>query len=539
MKSASSALQAHLAGETTTLATCWRIIRTDGRTFFFTDHDRDLEFEGDVYRAKSGYSRTAISNDASMAVDNLDVEGVFDSAEITETDLRAGLFDHAEVRIFLVNWRDLSQGSIRMRRGWFGEVGLSEAGVFRTELRGMTQALSQHMGEIYSPECRADLGDHRCTVPIEPPEIQREADYAVGDVVRVRTSGSTASGAVTSFVNPSFEADGAVDGGAAVTGWTVVSGDWDVHDGTNGGLAPFAGGWYLEGGNDAVGDIGEIRQEVGLAAGGLDAGKIDAGDYTLTLGFARANSFADDEGQVIAELLDGGGALIAVMGDTGLEEITPEDTWAGRSFADVAVPAGARTLRIRVRYRLVTGSQANAAFDAFALTWTDLDAGADTSEVYENRFYACVTAGTTAAEQPVYDTTPGAETADGTAVFAARDAWTRHGTVTEVIDRSTVVVAIAEPRAADGWFTGGVFTWETGDNAGRACEVRSWVQATATLTLFLPQPFAIQLGDAFRVWPGCDKRLATCTGRFGNVLNFRGEPYLPGQDELMRYPDAH
>ncbi|MEI4264074.1 hypothetical protein [Roseovarius sp. D0-M9] len=30
------------------------------------------------------YSRTAIANDASLSVDNLDVEGVFDSAAITE-----------------------------------------------------------------------------------------------------------------------------------------------------------------------------------------------------------------------------------------------------------------------------------------------------------------------------------------------------------------------------------------------------------------------------------------------------------------------
>ena len=60
MKTASAALQAHLGEETTTLATCWRIVRTDGRTFLFTDHDRDLEFDGEVYRARSGYSRTAV-----------------------------------------------------------------------------------------------------------------------------------------------------------------------------------------------------------------------------------------------------------------------------------------------------------------------------------------------------------------------------------------------------------------------------------------------------------------------------------------------
>ena len=60
MKSTSTELATHLAGPVTTLATCWRISRIDGKAFFFTDHDRDLSFEGNVYKASSGYSRTAI-----------------------------------------------------------------------------------------------------------------------------------------------------------------------------------------------------------------------------------------------------------------------------------------------------------------------------------------------------------------------------------------------------------------------------------------------------------------------------------------------
>jgi uncharacterized phage protein (TIGR02218 family) len=166
MKTASSALATHIAAEVTTLATCWRVSRVDGVEFFFTDHDRDLDFDGHTYKASTGYSRTALVNDASMAVDNLDVEGMFDSEAITESDMRAGLFDHAEVRVFLVNWADLTMGALKMRRGWFGEVILTEVAKFRTELRGMTQALQQRIGEIYAPECRADLGDDRCKIDL-------------------------------------------------------------------------------------------------------------------------------------------------------------------------------------------------------------------------------------------------------------------------------------------------------------------------------------------------------------------------------------
>jgi len=45
VKSLSPAFQAHLDEGTTTLAWVWRIVRADGATFGFTDHDRTLSFD--------------------------------------------------------------------------------------------------------------------------------------------------------------------------------------------------------------------------------------------------------------------------------------------------------------------------------------------------------------------------------------------------------------------------------------------------------------------------------------------------------------
>lgn len=535
MKSTSAALAAHLAGPVTTLATCWRISRVDGKEFFFTDHDRDLSFDGKVYKASSGYSRTAIANDASLSVDNLDVEGVFDSASITEEEMRAGLFDQAEVRIFLVNWADPAMGALRMRRGWFGEVVLTEPGIFRTELRGMTQALQQRIGELYSPECRADLGDHRCKVPVNPPEIARSTAYTVGDVVRVRTTGTPVSFALP-IVNGSFEADGAGDGPSFTpTGWTKMSGDWDVHDAGNGSLAPAAGSFYLEGGSSAS---GELTQSIDLVASGLDPLQIDADAYRLDASVSRANSFPDDLGRVVIEALDGSSNLLSTLLDTSFEVILPEDSWVQRGVSQAQLPVGTRFLRFRLLHQLAAGSQSNAAFDAVVATITDTTASVPTSADFENRVYHCVTAGTTAAQQPSFDTTVGAQTADGGAVFEAGEAWSRSGIVTAVTDRAVFNATLNEPRAVDGWFAGGVLTWETGANAGRSIEVKGWNQGSGRIELFLAVGYAIEPGDAFRVHPGCDKRLDTCIDRFANVLNFRGEPYVPGQDAMMSYPDA-
>jgi uncharacterized phage protein (TIGR02218 family) len=164
-KTISSALAQHLAGEVTTLATCWQITRRDGEVLGFTDHVCDLEVDGVSYKAASGYTRTAIRGTADLAVDNLDVESVFSDDGITEEGLWAGRYDFAEVRMFLVNYEDLGQGILKLRRGWLGEVTIRD-GMYVAELRGMTQRLQMTVGEVYAPDCSADLGDARCGVDL-------------------------------------------------------------------------------------------------------------------------------------------------------------------------------------------------------------------------------------------------------------------------------------------------------------------------------------------------------------------------------------
>jgi uncharacterized phage protein (TIGR02218 family) len=123
------AMRAHLDAETTRLAASWRITRKDGAQFFFTDHDRDIVFGGEIYRADAGFERTAIRSDAGFAVDNLDLVGVFAEGGIVENEVRAGLFDGAEIRVSFVSWEDPDgHGEIRLRRGTLGETRLTPQG---------------------------------------------------------------------------------------------------------------------------------------------------------------------------------------------------------------------------------------------------------------------------------------------------------------------------------------------------------------------------------------------------------------------------
>jgi uncharacterized phage protein (TIGR02218 family) len=165
-KTVSVALKSHIAGEVTTLCTCFQITRRDGAQLFFTDHDQDLVVSGNTHLAAVGYTRTAMATNTDLSVDNQEFTGLFDDDSITTDDLRSGLYDFAEVKIFLLNWADLTQSILRLSRGYLGEVSMRPSGIFVTELRGLVQRLQQTVGELYTPACRADLGDSRCQVDL-------------------------------------------------------------------------------------------------------------------------------------------------------------------------------------------------------------------------------------------------------------------------------------------------------------------------------------------------------------------------------------
>jgi uncharacterized phage protein (TIGR02218 family) len=160
MKTISAGTATHVAQETTTLSTCWKLTRRDAQVFGFTEADTSLVVAGVTYTPTSGYTRSAISTNSTLSVDNLDLEALLDDTAITEADLLAGLWDHAEIRIFSVNRADTTQ-IVKQRRGWLGEVTIKD-GTFTCELRGLAQVLQSSVGELFSPACRADFCDTRC-----------------------------------------------------------------------------------------------------------------------------------------------------------------------------------------------------------------------------------------------------------------------------------------------------------------------------------------------------------------------------------------
>lgn len=93
---------------------------------------------------------------------------------------------------------------------------------------------------------------------------------------------------------------------------------------------------------------------------------------------------------------------------------------------------------------------------------------------------------------------------------------------------------------AEGWFAHGRLTWVSGANTAALVRVDAHAVPGDDVQLKLAAPPAavIALGDRFVVTAGCDKRLSSCSAKFSNAERFRGCPFLPGNDRLLRHAGA-
>lgn len=160
-------LYAHLATGATTVCRAWAVVRRDGTVYGFTDHDRNLAFDGVAFLASTGLTARALQQTTGLSVDNTEALGALSDISVSEADLLAGRFDGAEVRAWLVNWASVEDRILQFR-GTFGEVSRA-GGAFQAELRGLTEGLNQPQGKVYQRTCSALLGDGACGFDVSQP----------------------------------------------------------------------------------------------------------------------------------------------------------------------------------------------------------------------------------------------------------------------------------------------------------------------------------------------------------------------------------
>jgi len=150
-----------LQNEVTTMATCWKLKLKNNTELGFTDFVRDIVINNLTYKAQSGFFSSSIESTATVSVDNLEIGGFLNEESISKEDILSALYDHAFLEIFVINYQDASEERIVLKSGYLGEVRLKN-NQFVAEVRGLSEKLSNSIGSLYSPTCRAEFCGTEC-----------------------------------------------------------------------------------------------------------------------------------------------------------------------------------------------------------------------------------------------------------------------------------------------------------------------------------------------------------------------------------------
>jgi hypothetical protein len=539
-KIVSSAMETHLNQEVTSLCACWKVDRPDGAVYCFTDHDQDLTYNGNLYLANTGFTRTSMASTASLAASEGEVEGFIDSDTITERDLRAGLFDYADVELFYVNWANPdAYGAINIRNGKFGEVTITSSGKFKVELRGLVARLSNTIGRTFMSRCDADLGDSRCKVKLVAPERIPNFTYAAGDRIRVRDAAGVKLAALP-IPNADFE-EYTLDvfGFKVPTGWTGV-GTFFVTQTWFQQQAATPGGYFfvIEGlnGDGAGGFLTCQSQTFSLTSGGgITGADIDTGLFSIDLQWLAVAMDVFGTAGVGIKFLNASGDVIQTYAAEQLRVQTLHE-WITQTRT-VAVPVGARQAFIMAGAGTWSGSNigfahVKASVDTISGIIRPTSMAAADYNIFGNVEYLTTAGGTVDATiQTGWSRTLGATIADGGVTWTAvAPQYNTIATVTAVTSRGKVTVDYG--LGAENRFRFGTALFLSGLNAGMAKTMLT--AAGNDMSFDLPFPYPPAVGDRMLITFGCDKSILMCFNFFLNQVNFRGFPFMPGTDQYFR-----
>lgn len=325
--------------------------------------------------------------------------------------------------------------------------------------------------------------------------------------------------------NDSFESGLVANGTTGIPGWTYGAGSyWQTVASANAGaVLPHDGVIMLQGGDNGTTNPDQVY-ELSQTYSWEDtttAQNVTDGWYFFRMTAWYAKLDADSDARMTVEFMDVDDNVVATL-DTGYDTAGTIEEW--RQFD---LSARVPTLAVKAKYTLWArsgaGSAANVVFDEVE--------GFFMVTAYEQ--VADASYGRLASSEPTYDYDLQDYTVDGEALVQCRPVVFDFTTVTGVTDKRTFAASAINQTAA--LMYSGKITWLSGDNAGRTSFVRIWDNTGKVARLYAEVQHTIQVGDKFVFAVGCDKTANRCFETFGNMHNFRGEPFLPGPARVIEF----
>ena len=112
-----------------------------------------------------------------------------------------------------------------------------------------------------------------------------------------------------------------------------------------------------------------------------------------------------------------------------------------------------------------------------------------------------------------------------------KENYTVSGKITKLAETNNFIdESLQEP---DDYFSNGMLVFTSGINKDCKYTVREFRENKISLDSILA--IKMQIGDQYQIIAGCNKMIDTCVEKFNNVINFRGEPFIPSQHKIIAY----
>ena len=168
----SNEMDAALNDTVTYLCRIWKLVLANGQEFFFTDLTSDITVGGQLYKFDPGIKVAAVIRSAGGQPDNTQVEVTTSANFMQNNNLRQGALRNAAFDMWIVDHRDPDHyGLISLFSGGVGELKYDNKGRIDLGLNGAIGGGRRKIGELYSQQCRAQLGDARCKFDLEAVKV--------------------------------------------------------------------------------------------------------------------------------------------------------------------------------------------------------------------------------------------------------------------------------------------------------------------------------------------------------------------------------
>lgn len=213
-----TSLITHRGQSTTTQCVCAYVVsEVTGAVVGITSWSEDLRnvpgYPGVVFKSTTGVTASKAEITEGSHPANMETDIFLLTAGISEADVLAGVWTHAEATVFVTNYMAVKMGQLVIMAGYLGQF-VQKGRMLTTELQSYSGALTVMIGTVTRPECANDLGDAKCQVALGP---------------------FTKTGSITSAIST----DSFADIGRTETGDYFQNGKFRFDTGPNAGL-----GWF-------------------------------------------------------------------------------------------------------------------------------------------------------------------------------------------------------------------------------------------------------------------------------------------------------